>query len=144
MHAAERYNPNMSRISIEVTGVTYWEAKELAELLRELEGIDSTSVPWRTRDLVYDGDSLGLIIMASAEAHKIFVELSLFMAAEYASGGLKEMGKEHYLELKKRILRKLGDWRASKPDAQRERIVFLFDDEQELIIANKDEADPKH
>jgi hypothetical protein len=133
----------MSKISIEVTGVTYWEARELAELLKKLEGVESTSVPWKTRDRAHDPDRLGLIILASTEAHKILVGLSLFIAAEYASGGIKEMGKEHYLELKKRILRKLGEWRALRPDEQRERIVFLFDDEHELIIADKDEAEPK-
>jgi hypothetical protein len=52
----------MKKISIEVTGVTYWEAQELAELLKELEGIESTSVPWKTRDRAHDPNSLGFII----------------------------------------------------------------------------------
>jgi hypothetical protein len=71
---------------------------------------------------------------SEAKGHKILIEFSAFLAAEYVGGAVKEMGKKHYIALKKRLLIKLGEWREPKEPERRELIVFLLDDEGELAV----------
>jgi len=128
----------MSQIKIEVAGVSYAEARELAGLLEHLEGVESTRVPVKTRDHAFDPNSLGGIIpemRASSEVHNVIVDLVVRSLGAVA----EEVTKDSYAALKKRIMTKFAEWRESKEQGQRERIVFMFDDEH--VLVNKGETD---
>ncbi len=127
----------MAQIKIEVTGVTYQEARELALLLRDIEGVESARVPWKTQDHAFDPNTATVLIpelRASADAHALILVLKGIV-----EGIAAEVGKDAYAHLKTTILRRIGEWREAKEPEQRKRIVFLFDDEHMLV--NRGEAE---
>jgi hypothetical protein len=134
----------MSQIRIEVIGVSYAEAVDLSQSLREIEGVETTRVPWRTQDHAINPDAIGFIvpeIRASIEAFSIVITVA-FMKS-FAEGLGKKVGEKagedaYKAIVKDRLLPKLSDWLASKQPERRERITLKFDDDQKLIYKGKD------
>jgi hypothetical protein len=136
----------MPRITIEVSGITHKEALELAKLLEEIEGVESSGIPpWKTRDHAFTPPgTFGTLpsIQASAAGHTIFLVLGTVVASKVLDSLVTEATKDGYAALKRLILRKLGEWRESKEPVRRERIVFLFDDDHMLVNKADDEDRP--
>lgn len=131
----------MSQIKIEVTGVSYAEAQELARLLEQVEGVESTRVPWQTRDHAFDPNSISRVIpqiKASVEVHAVILVIAASVASKFFEGAASEPGKDAYGAVKNLVLRKFGEWRASKAPEQRERIVLVFDDEHMLVVKGEE------
>lgn len=142
----------MSQIKIEVTGVSYAEARELAGLLEQVEGVESTRVPWKTRDHALDPNTLGRVVIpeirASVEAFTLVITLAGAVviipfvrgfAEGFGKGFGEEAGKDAYPVVKNRLLSRYGEWLASKEPERRKRITLVFDDEHMLV--NKGETD---
>ena len=135
----------MSQIKIEVAGVSYGEAVELARLLEQVEGIESVRVPWRARDRAFHPDVIGFIIpeiRASVDAFILVITLAGGIVAVpfikgFAEGfgkGLgEEAGKDTYTVVRNQLLHTYGEWRGAKKPERRERITLLLDDEDMLV-----------